>query len=367
MNLMFWKKKKAPEESDPDAADVTVVAGKTDAALEKPGLWTRLKNALSLSRKKSEPVEEGDARHKENKHPDKPDKQVEGPPPKPGFLARLKIALLPARKKTEPDEKEKDGNSARRKGDKHPNEETDAPPAKPGFMARLKKSLMPGKKNEPAEEEKPEEHKSTAKRTDRNQPDEEPQTANVPEKKPMKRLVIFLALLIPLAAGGGFFAATKLAPPPHQEAPTAKPAAPQETKTDGEPAMEPPKTAEQAPTPETEQPPGELSPTPADNATPTAEAPPPPAEEPVAEAPPPTEEDIQTQIQAMKKHNLEMQAQIEALKKQPSVAKSVRSSATPRDGVLIINGKDTKESVQGLKKVIESMNTSSGTKEPGKK
>lgn len=64
-----------------------------------------------------------------------------------------------------------------------------------------------------------------------------------------------------------------------------------------------------------------------------------------------------------------MQAQIEALKKQPAVERSARSpvSATPREGVLIINGKDAKESAQGLKKAIEGMNAASGAKESGKK
>jgi predicted transcriptional regulator len=89
-------------------------------------------------------------------------------------------------------------------------------------------------------------------------------------------------------------------------------------------------------------------------------------EEPVADAP--AEEDIQAQIEALKKHNQEMQAQIEVLKKKPTTARTANSisSGTPREGVLIINGKNTKESVQGLKSVIESMNAASGTKDTGK-
>jgi len=262
MNLKFRKKKKAPEESDNNAADATIVATEIDPAPAKPGFWTLLKSTLTPSRKKD---------------------------------------------KTE-------------------------------------------------DEEKPEVRKSSAKHTDRKHRDEEPEPSDIPTKKPQKRLVIVLALLIPLAAGGGFFSATKLlAPPQHQEAPPAKNATSQEIKTDGQPASEPTKTAEQAPQQAS------------DATTPAAEVTEPLAEAPVADAPAPAEEDVQTQIEAMKKHNQEMQAQIEALKKQPAAAKPARSTATPREGVLIINGKNTKESVQGLKKVIEGMNGTSEARDTGGK
>ncbi|MHB8165814.1 MAG: hypothetical protein ACYDDT_03425 [Sulfuricella sp.] len=269
MNLLFWKKKKAPEESDNNPADETLVAKKTDPAPAKPGFWTRLKSTLLPSRKKD---------------------KTEG-------------------------------------------------------------------------EEKPEGSISSAKRTDKKHPDEEPEPSAVPAEKPGKRLVIVLALLIPLAAGGGFFAAIKLLPPPqHQEAPPAKATASQEAQIDGHPAPEPTKALKQEP----EQP----APQQADNATtPTAKVPEPTAEAPVADAPAPSDEDVQAQIQAMKKQNQEMQAQIEALKKQSAIARPARpaASAMPREGVLIINGKDTKASAQVLKKVIESMNAASGAKDAGKK
>ena len=320
MNLKFWKNKKAPEESGDNAADETLVATETDPAPAKPDFWARLKSTLSPSRKKSEPDVEDEA--------------------KP---------------------------SASHRDDKHQDEESEAPPPKPGFLARLKSTLTPRKKDKTEDEEKPEERKSSAKRTDRKHPDEEPEPSDIPAKKPRKQLVIVLALLIPLAAGGGFIAATKLLPPPpHQEAPPAKDATSQEVKVDGQPAPEPTEAAKQAPQPEPGQPPTEPAPQQADNATtPAVEVPAPPAEAPVAEAP--ADEDVQAQIQAMKKHNQEMQAQIEALKKQPAVERPARSAATPREGVLIINGKNAKESAQGLKKVIEGMNAASGARDTGKK
>jgi hypothetical protein len=50
----------------------------------------------------------------------------------------------------------------------------------------------------------------------------------------------------------------------------------------------------------------------------------------------------------------------------PVAGRSASSSAIPRGGVLIISGKDSKESVQGLKKIIEEMNGTSGAKDIGK-
>lgn len=325
MNLLFWKKKKNPEERDPGAADETVVAGKIDATPAKPSFWTRLKSTLSPSHKKNEP-----------------DKAEEAKP------------------------------SAKRKDNEHPDKEPEAPPPKPGFLAQLKSTLMPSRnKDKTDNEEKSEELRPSVKRTNNKPPDDESLPPDITAAKPRKWSAIVLGLLIPLAAGGGFLAAIKFLPPPqHQEAPPPKVSVAQEAKAGGQPSAEPTQTAEQAPLPEPEQPLAEPAPQQADNASPpAAEASEPPAEEPVADAPAPTEEDIQAQIQAMKKHNQEMQAQIEALKKRPAVARPARSavSATPREGVLIINGKDTKESVHGLKKVIEGMNAASEGKEPGKK
>lgn len=325
MNLMFWKKKRTADEegSDSSADETLVVATGTNPAPAKPGFWKKLKNTLSLSRKKSDADEEEaepSAEHKDNKHQDD---GPEAPPPKPGILARLRNLLLPSR--------------------------------------------MKGKAKD---EKMPDESRPSAKNTDNKQPDEEPEPSDFLEKEPRKRLVIVLALLIPLAVGGGFFAATKLFPQPQrQKVPPAKDTAARKEKVDGHPAPEPTVAAEQTPQPGPEQPPlAEPAPQQADNATPPAEeAPEPPTEAPIAEMP--AEGDIQAQIQAIKRQNQEMQAQIEALKKQPAAAKSTRSaaSAAPREGVLIINGKDTKESVQGLKKVIEGMNAASGEQNTGKK
>lgn len=326
MNLKFWKKKKAPEESDNSAADETIVATETDPTPAKPGFWPRLKSALSPSRKKSKPDQEEEARP-----------------------------------------------STRRKNDKHLDEESEAIPPKPGFLTRLKSALSPSRKKDKAEDkEESEKSRPSAKRTDKKHRDEEPQPSDVPAKKPRKRLVIVLALLIPLAAGGGFYAAIKLLPPPqHPEAPSAKDAASQEVKIDGQPAPGPAETAEQAPQPEPGQPLTEPAPQQADNTTtPAEEVSGPPVEAPVADAPAPADENVQAQIEAMKKQHQEMQAQIEALKKQneqqpsghASAARSGKSGAAPlpQGGVLIISGKDTKASAQALKQVIEEMNATEG-------
>lgn len=373
MNLLFWKKKKKPGESDPGTANETVVAGKIDATPAKPSFWTRLKSTLSPSHKKNEPDKADEAKpspqSKDDKHQDD---EPEAPLSKPGFLTRLKSVLFPSHKKSLPDEGEDAKPSAKRKDNEHPEKEPEAQLPKPGFLAQLKSTLMPSRnKDKTDNEEKSEELRPSAKRTNNKPPDDESLPPDITAAKPRKWPAIVLGLLIPLAAGGGFLAAIKFLPPPqHQEAPPPKVSVAQEAKAGGQPSAEPTQAAEQAPLPEPEQPLTEPAPQQADNASPpVAEAPEPPAEEPVADAPAPTEEDIQAQIQAMKKHNQEMQAQIEALKKRPAVARPARSavSVTPREGVLIINGKDTKESVLGLKKVIEGMNAASEGKEPGKK
>ncbi len=299
MNLMFWKKKKVPEENDHSAMDGTIVATGIEPTSVKPGFLARLKSALTTSRKKSDP-DEG-------------------------------AAVVPIRK---------DG--------KHQGEVL---PAKPGFLARLKSNLMPSHKEKTDNAEKPESKPST-ERTDRKHLNEEPGPADTAAEKPRKKLTIALALLIPLAAGGGFFAATKLAPP-HQEAPLAKDSTSREIKTDGQPESGQTEAAEQALQQQT------------GDAAPPVEETPEPAEEPVANAP--TDEDVQTQIEELRKQNKEMQAQIEVLRKPPVAGKSAKSTppTVPREGVLIINGKNTKESVQGLKKVINDMNDTSAAKNTG--
>ena len=91
-------------------------------------------------------------------------------------------------------------------------EESDPAQAKPGFLTRLKSTLSPSRKKiEPDEEE---EAKPFARRKDGKHRGEEPEPSSVPAEKPRKRLVIVLALVIPLAVGGGFFAATKIKLPP---------------------------------------------------------------------------------------------------------------------------------------------------------
>lgn len=302
MNLMFWKKKKVPEENDHNAMDGTIVATGSEPTPAKPGFLTRLKSALTPSRKKCEPDEEA--------------------------------ATVPIRK---------DG--------KHQDKESEALPAKPGFLARLKNKLMPSHKEKTDNAEKPG-LKPTTERTDR-KPLEEQGPTDTAAKKPRKRLAIALALLIPLAAGGGFFAATKLVPP-HQDAPLAKDSTSQEVKIDGQPEPEQTEAAGQE----------ELQQT--DDAAPPIEETPETTEEPVADAP--ADEDVQTQIEVLKKQSKEMQAQIEGLRKPPVAEKSTRPtpSNVPREGVLIINGKNTKESVQGLKKVIDDMNGTSGAKDTRK-
>jgi flagellar basal body-associated protein FliL len=321
MNLKFWKKKKAPEESSDIAADETIVAAETDPTPAKPGFWTRLKSTL-----------------------------------------------LPSRKKIGPDNEEESTPSGTRKNDKHQDEESEAPPPKPGFLARLRNSLMPSRKKDRTEdEEKTEERQPSTKRADKNHREDEPESSDVPEKKSGKKLVIALALLIPLAAGGGFFAATKLLPKRHQEAPPAITPTSQEIKDNGQPVAGPAETAEQAPQPETDQSPNESAPQQSSDApTPIAEVAEPQAEPPGNGAPAPSDEDIQTQIETLKKHNQKMQAEIEMLKKQPAVARPARTAATPREGVLIINGKNAKESAQGLKKIIEDMNADPGEQKPAK-
>lgn len=337
MNLMFWKKKKTVEPEhmendateDNNATDETLIAPTSEAASPKPGLWTRLKNALTPSRKKdsSDTVEaEEETEPSAKRKKDNPqDEEPEAPAPKLGFLARL-IALLPSRKKP---------------------------------------------KVEDESEEKPEEHRPSAKRSgNRPQDDEEPEPSDIPTKKPGKKLVIVLALLIPIAAGGAFFIAKNMFSKSPQQAAPAKDAAIENPKTEEPTPAEPPETTGQAPQPEDAQPPAESAPQQEAGAeAPAAGIPEPAAEAPVAEAgaDTPAEEDVPSQIQAMKKQNQEMQAQIEALKKHPAAEKSARPAVSPRDGVLIINGTNTKESAQGLKKIIESMNASSSAKDTEKK
>jgi len=427
MNLRFWKKKKIAEENAESAADQEPVVEETDQTPAKPGWLTRLKKFLKPVGKKSKPVEEDEhespasrghtkSRTKEE-HPkdhdrrtDKkhPDEETE-PPVKLGWLARLKTALLPVRKKGKPGEGEepesptsrdhikprnREENSKdhdRRTNKKHPDEETE-PPVKLDWLARLKAALLPArKKSKPGEEEETEQPARPASRKHR---DEAPEPPPPPARKSRKRLLV-LTLLIVLAAGGGF-TAREWMPPLHKEDPKAPaPAvAPADNKNAAaEPAPKPidntvpapqagAETAPAAPQPEqgaaTQPFPEPLAA--GGTAAATAEVLPPsanhkpplPAEAQSVEITPPAAGEIQTQIEELKKQNQAMQAQIEALQKQKepaavSARQTRAGSPPPKDGVLIIGGKNAKESARSLKKVIEEMNGPTTAKEPEKK
>lgn len=335
MNLMFWKKKKTVESEQANeagtevdsATEETLVAPTSESAPANPGLWARLKNALTSSKKNSATESSDAASEPPAEYEDaKPqDNESEVPPKKPGFLARL-IALLPSRKKV---------------------------------------------KAEDESDEKTVDSKAPTRHSDNTQPVDEAEISGEPAPKSGKKLIIVLALLAPLAAGGAFFIAKALFSKPHPpEASPAKDAATEKPKTEEHAAPEPAEAGAPAEKPESDHPPVPPSTTEEANAeAPAAEKPDAPTDTPApeAEAEAPAEDDVQAQIQAMKKQNQEMQAQIEALKKQPTPERSARPAVSPRDGVLIINGSNPRESAQGLKKVIENMNASSETKDTSKK
>jgi len=101
------------------------------------------------------------------------------------------------------------------------------------------------------------------------------------------------------------------------------------------------------------------------------------AEKPSAEATLPAA-DTHTELEALKKKNEELQAQVEALKKgngqeqkaaiSPAETKAERNTATAPsvDKEMIFSGKDPKASAQALKQAIEEMNAASGGRKPRK-
>ena len=82
----------------------------------------------------------------------------------------------------------------------------------------------------------------------------------------------------------------------------------------------------------------------------------------------------QAEIEALKKKNLELQAQIEAIKKRqpqqqpPAAPESGESTAAPSSGSgeMTISNKDPKAAAQALKAAIEEMNATSGARKPAK-
>lgn len=364
MNLRFWKKKKIAEENGESAAVQEPVTEESDPVSAKPGWLARLKNFLKPGGKKSKPVEE-------DGH--------ESPASRDHMKSR--------------DKEENTKDHDRRTDKKHPDEETE-PPVKPGWLARLKSALLPArKKSKPDEEEESEQPARPAGKKHR---DEEPEPPPPPARKPRKRLLV-LALLIALAAGGGF-TAREWMPSLHkgdQKAPAPATASADKKKAAAEPAPEPVDNTVPAPQAGAETPPAAPQPEQGAAAQPfseplaaggtapaTAEVLPPsaneepqlPAEAQSVETTHPAAGDIQTQIEELKKQHQAMQAQIEALKKQkerqPAAVSSGRTrtgSPPPKDGVLIIGGKNAKESARSLKKVIEEMNGPAAPKEPEKK
>lgn len=164
MNLMFWKKKTAPEDgvdnqqedSDGDAAPENASDDELAGDPERQGLIARLKSkftALFSRAKKSDTAKDDEAEELGGKSGDEPDDEQRGDPPnesatateeapvKPGLIARIKSQLSgllgrfrkPAQKAS--DTKERDqpaGNST---------EEAKAEPKKPGLIERLKPVL----------------------------------------------------------------------------------------------------------------------------------------------------------------------------------------------------------------------------------
>ncbi len=89
------------------------------------------------------------------------------------------------------------------------------------------------------------------------------------------------------------------------------------------------------------------------------------------------ESEMQAQLEALKKQNEEMSKQLEALKKgksQDGKGHEESAGATPENGssaegkddVMVFSGKDPKASAQALKQAIEEMNAASGKGKPRK-
>lgn len=359
MNLRFWKKKPASEKNGADAAGETIVADETGPKPKpvKLGWLARLKGTLKSSRKKSAPVVEGETEHpatpsdknEPEPHPKDSDERTDGKhpaeeleqPAKPSFLARLRKALLPSRKKSEPDAEEAPGHAGEKTSDLHP--------------------------------------RKSGAREDKNPEGEEPEP---PAGKPGKRKWILLAFLI-LLAGSGFAAWKWLLPPPDHKTPPAaaqkqeSPAAAPEPNTPDAAALtaaaekaqaeatalaeaaakaqaEEAAKAEEAAQARAEAEAAAQAKAAADQAA---------TESQPGAAPASANTDVQAQLEALKKQNQEMKAQIEALKNRAPLPTRPTGAASPSRGeVLIINGKNTKESTQSLKNAIEEMNAAAGIK-----
>jgi hypothetical protein len=292
------------------------------------------------------------------------------PPPRPGWLARLRT-ILPARKKPPVQVDNESEPHVKEPRNKHEEEEVEVP-IKLGMVARLKgilvKLLRSRKRKQPEAEQETAEAPSRTRT--RHAETEEEGTPPTPAKSGKKKLLI-LALLIPLLAGIGFATwkwlpgggkikqetAPVTAPAPATEAAApladAPPASPEAPLQEGQPFSAPIAAATGSAQPAADA----SATTPQTGTTPPADF--------------PADADVQAQIEALKKQNQEMQAQIDMLKQQQAgtASKPAKSgsSALPKDGVIIIGGKNSKESAQSLKKVIEEMNTSSDRSSPQNK
>lgn len=115
----------------------------------------------------------------------------------------------------------------------------------------------------------------------------------------------------------------------------------------------------QAPEPQQETPPAQATPRQGVKSSPAQ--PPEQQKEPVAAA-----NEMEAQIEALRKQNQEMQKQIETLKarqeKPAAPGADARTAAQAGDEVLVINGKDPRKSAELLKKAIEEMNAASASK-----
>ena len=205
-----------------------------------------------------------------------------------------------------------------------------------------------------SEDESPDADEPPRRKASAEEPEETEQETS-PAARSKKRLLIFgaLGVLVLLVTGGGFAAWKWLRPSTPLPVKTAAPHL-QETKKIEVRAV--PSGPAHIPADTTPPQPEAISPQTAAKTQATV----------ASQANP----DIQAQIEALKKQNQEMQAQIEALKKQDeqqppgyvSAGKPTKTGASSlhQGGVLIINGKDTKASAQSLKQAIEEMNATEG-------
>jgi len=83
----------------------------------------------------------------------------------------------------------------------------------------------------------------------------------------------------------------------------------------------------------------------------------------------------QAEIEALKKKNAELQAQLEAIKKEqpqqqppasPQAGENTASASSSGNGEMTISNKDPKAAAQALKAAIEEMNAASGGRKPAK-